>query len=85
MIKKEFGWEANVKKGPVGLFDVYVDEAVVYTNRLEGGRLPQDNEVVRRIRKHLAGSAQPPGGTGKKGSGKAGESQAPSGGSCGCG
>jgi predicted Rdx family selenoprotein len=39
-----------VKKGPVGMFDVYVDEWVVYSNRREGGRLPKNDEVVRRIR-----------------------------------
>jgi hypothetical protein len=39
-----------VKKGPVGIFDVYVDEWVVYSNRREGGRLPKNEEVIRRIR-----------------------------------
>jgi predicted Rdx family selenoprotein len=38
-----------VKKGPVGIFDVYVDEWVVYSNRREGGRLPESEEVIQRI------------------------------------
>ena len=32
------------------MFDVYVDEWVVYSNRREGGRLPESKEVIQRIR-----------------------------------
>ena len=46
-----------MKKGPVGMFDVYVDEWVVYSNRREGGRLPENEEVVRRIRDYQGRSS----------------------------
>jgi predicted Rdx family selenoprotein len=51
-----------VKKGPVGMFDVYVDEWVVYSNRREGGRLPKNEEVVQRIRDYQ-GRSSPSRGT----------------------
>ena len=57
-IKKEFAIEAKVKKGPVGMFDVYVDEWVVYSNRREGGRLPKNEEVVQRIRDYQGRSSR---------------------------
>jgi hypothetical protein len=41
-----------VKKGPLGLFDVYVEEGVLYSNRREGGRLPTNEEIIERLRKH---------------------------------
>ena len=46
-----------MKKGPVGMFDVYVDEWVVYSNRREGGRLPENEEVVQRIRDYQGRSS----------------------------
>ena len=48
-----------MKKGPVGIFDVYVDEWVVYSNRREGGRLPKNEEVIRRIRDYQGRLALP--------------------------
>jgi predicted Rdx family selenoprotein len=48
-----------VKKGPVGIFDVYVDEWVVYSNRREGGRLPKNEEVIQRIRDYQGRLAVP--------------------------
>jgi hypothetical protein len=48
-----------VKKGPVGIFDVYVDEWVVYSNRREGGRLPKNDEVIQRIRDYQGRLALP--------------------------
>ena len=47
-----------MKKGPVGMFDVYVDEWVVYSNRREGGRLPKNEEVVQRIRDYQGRSSR---------------------------
>jgi len=44
----------DLKKGPVGLFDVYVDDGVIYSNRREGGRLPQNEEIIEKIRKYQA-------------------------------
>jgi predicted Rdx family selenoprotein len=64
---------------------VYVDEAIIYSNRREGGRLPEDDDIVRRIRDYLSRSARPPGEAGGKGRGKAGEAQAASADQCGCG
>ena len=46
-----------MKNGPVGMFDVYVDEWVVYSNRREGGRLPKNEEVVQRIRDYRGRSS----------------------------
>ena len=63
------------------MFDVYVDEWVVYSNRREGGRLPKNEEVVQRIRDFLTLPAQPKKGraAGKGPAVAAPESQ------CGCG
>ncbi len=74
-----------MRKGPIGLFDVYVDEAIIYSNRREGGRLPDKDEIVRRIRDYVSRAAAPPGKAGKKGKSQTDQAQAASGGSCGCG
>lgn len=42
----------DLKKGPRGLFDVYVDEGIIYSNRTEGGRLPRHEEVIEKLRTH---------------------------------
>jgi len=70
-----------VKKGPIGLFDVYADESVIYSNRREGGRLPKSEEVLQRIRDFLSLPAQPKKGrtTGKSPATTVPESR------CGCG
>jgi predicted Rdx family selenoprotein len=70
-----------VRKGPIGLFDVYADEFVIYSNRREGGRLPKNQEVLQRIRDFLSLPAQPKKGraTGKGPATAAPESQ------CSCG
>ena len=49
----------DLKKGPVGLFDVYVDDGVIYSNRREGGRLPRNEEIIEKIRKYQARPGQP--------------------------
>lgn len=69
-----------MRKGPIGLFDVYLDESVVYSNRREGGRLPESDEVIQRIRDFLSHPAEParkPGGESQAG--------AAPGSQCGCG
>lgn len=70
-----------MRKGPIGLFDVYLDESVIYSNRREGGRLPKNEEVLARIRDFLSQPAQPKKRriTGKDPAAAAPESQ------CGCG
>ena len=77
-----------MKKGPVGIFDVYVDEWVVYSNRREGGRLPKNEEVIRRIRDYQTEPTLPTQGeqsTNKKAPREVKKPQATSGGQCGCG
>jgi len=49
----------DLKKGPVGLFDVYVDDGVIYSNRREGGRLPRNEEIIEKIRKYQARPGRP--------------------------
>ena len=58
-IEKELGIVPDLKKGPVGLFDVYVDDGVVYSNRREGGRLPRNEEIIEKIRKYQARPDRP--------------------------
>lgn len=41
-----------MKKGARGLFEVYVDAGILYSNRIEGGRLPKNEEVIERLRKY---------------------------------
>jgi hypothetical protein len=75
-----------VKKGPVGLFDVYADESVIYSNRREGGRLPKSDEITRRIRAYQSRPAQPSKWEAAgKGHAKAGKPKGMSGGQYGCG
>jgi predicted Rdx family selenoprotein len=57
-IKKGLGLEPTLKRGPIGVFDVYADEWVIYSNRKEGGRLPKNAEVIQRIR-DIQGRASP--------------------------
>ena len=45
----------DLKKGPMGLFDVHVDEGIIYSNRSEGGRLPKNEEVIEKLRKYQRG------------------------------
>ena len=70
------------------MFDIYVDESVIYSNRREGGRLPKTDEIIQRIRDYQAKPA-PPARRAQSGTKKApaggGESQAAAGGDCACG
>ena len=65
----------------MGLFDVYADEFVIYSNRREGGRLPKNQEVLQRIRDFLSLPIQ----TKKGETPRKGQSKGASGGECGCG
>jgi hypothetical protein len=58
-IENECGIVPDLKKGPVGLFDVYVDNGVIYSNRREGGRLPGNEEIIEKIRKYQARPGRP--------------------------
>jgi hypothetical protein len=65
------GIVAALKKGPRGLFEVYVPDGVMYSNRSEGGRLPRNEEIIEKLRTHqecrqgsaaTGAEAKPPGG-----------------------
>jgi predicted Rdx family selenoprotein len=43
----------DLKKGPTGLFEVYVADGMIYSNRSAGGRLPENEEMIEKIRKYL--------------------------------
>ncbi len=47
-----FGIVADLKNGPRGLFEVYVPDGVLYSNRSEGGRLPRNEEIIEKLRRH---------------------------------
>ena len=77
-----------MKKGPIGMFDVYVDESVIYSNRWEGGRLPQKDEIIAKIRDYQTRSFLPKKGAQsrtKNATAEGGTPQATSGSQCGCG
>jgi predicted Rdx family selenoprotein len=59
---------------------VYLDEAVIYSNRREGGRLPKSEVVLQRIHDLLSLPVQPK----KRGTGKSPAAAAPES-DCGCG
>lgn len=82
VIKKEFGIEANIRKGPIGLFDVYVDGWTVYSNRAQGGRLPQAAEIIAGIRDYQRRLTLP--GEGTSLDKKASDGEANSGTQCSC-
>jgi predicted Rdx family selenoprotein len=70
------------------MFDIYVDESVIYSNRREGGRLPKTDEIIQRIRDYQAKPARPARGAQsgtKKAPAGGGESRAAAGGDCACG
>ena len=81
------GIEAKVKRGPIGLFDVYVDEWVVYSNRREGGRLPRNDDIIARIKDYQTRPSLPAKGVQSKSGNKgAGADQPQSNDTqCGCG
>ena len=43
----------DLKKGPTGLFEVYVADGMIYSNRSAGGRLPENEEIIEKIREYL--------------------------------
>jgi hypothetical protein len=65
-----------LKKGPRGLFDVYVDEGIIYSNRSEGGRLPGNDEIIEKLRKY---QRSPKGSAGRDRGAKPGGTAAESG------
>lgn|GEM_PF-4780254 len=51
-IEKEFGIVPEIKSGPRGAFNVNVDRSTVYSNLNEGGCLPDDEEIIERLREY---------------------------------
>jgi hypothetical protein len=43
---------ADLKKGHLGVFEVCLGDRLVYTNRMHGGRLPTDEEIIEKIREY---------------------------------
>jgi selT/selW/selH-like putative selenoprotein len=49
-LKQEFGVEAELIRGTNGVFDVVVDDQLVFSKH-ESGRFPNDGEVEARVRR----------------------------------
>jgi selT/selW/selH-like putative selenoprotein len=47
-LRKEFGVDAKLIAGSNGIFDVIVDEKLVYS-KSETGRFPEPGEVAKKI------------------------------------
>ena len=52
-IKKEFDVEVNLKEGVGGVFEVAINEGVVFSN-LKEGRFPENEEIFQKIHEHVA-------------------------------
>jgi selenoprotein W-related protein len=50
-IKKEFEIKVNLREGVGGIFEVAINEEVVFSN-LEEGRFPENEEIFKKIREH---------------------------------
>jgi selT/selW/selH-like putative selenoprotein len=48
-LREAFGVEAKLVPGASGIFDVVVDEKVVYS-KFETGRFPEQGEVVQKLK-----------------------------------
>lgn len=49
-IKKEFSFTVDLKQGQKGLFEVTVDDELIYTNNAVCCLLPKEEEVLGKIR-----------------------------------
>ncbi len=49
-IRKEFGIGVNLKEGHGGIFEVAINDQVVYSNLKQCGRLPEAEEIFQKIR-----------------------------------
>lgn len=52
-IKNAFGFTADLVEGHNGIFEVAIGGQVLYTNQKECGRLPENEEILQKIREHL--------------------------------
>ena len=51
-IRDEFGLAATLEEGHGGIFEVRINDAVVFNNFKRGGRLPTDQQIFQEIREH---------------------------------
>jgi predicted Rdx family selenoprotein len=51
-IKNSFGTQAVLKKGHGGIFKVSLNGEVIFDNKKQCGRLPTDEEILRKIGKN---------------------------------
>ncbi|KPK99779.1 MAG: hypothetical protein AMJ91_06330 [candidate division Zixibacteria bacterium SM23_73_3] len=51
-IEKEFGSMVNLKEGHDGIFEVSINDQVVYSNFNQCGRLPENEEIFQKIREY---------------------------------
>lgn len=58
-IKNRFGLEAILKEGHDGIFEIRMDDHVIYNNLAQGGRLPTDKEILQEIQRRI----EPPSST----------------------
>jgi selenoprotein W-related protein len=50
-INEEFDVKVDLKEGTGGIFEVALNERVVFSN-LEEGRFPENEEILQKIREH---------------------------------
>jgi len=51
-VKNQFGIVANLIEGHDDIFEVAINDQVIYTNSQQCGRLPDNEEVVQMIREY---------------------------------
>ena len=51
-VKDKFGVTAHLKEGHNGIYEVSVNSKMIYTNQSKCGRLPENEEIFREIRKY---------------------------------
>jgi selT/selW/selH-like putative selenoprotein len=52
-VEREFGIKANLKEGHGGIFEVALNERVVFSN-LEENRFPENEEIFQKLRQRSA-------------------------------
>jgi selenoprotein W-related protein len=48
-IKNKYGADAELVKGVNGIFDVYVDNKLIFSRKTEGGRFPEPQDIFDRV------------------------------------
>lgn len=52
-MKEELGVDAELIAGTGGVFDVIVDEEVIYSRKKSGGKFPEDGQIVTALKEML--------------------------------